>query len=49
MKGPMDWLECSLVESSPLQLGSAPVLRGTRVPVSTIIGILGNFESVSPH
>jgi uncharacterized protein (DUF433 family) len=41
----MDWLECSLVESNPLKLGGAPILRGTRVPVSAIIG---NFESGSP-
>jgi len=41
----MNWLECSLVESNPLKPGGTPILRGTRVPVSAIIG---NFESGSP-
>jgi len=41
----MDWLACSLIESNPLKLGGAPILRGTRVRVSAIVG---NFEGGSP-
>ncbi|MBV9034383.1 MAG: DUF433 domain-containing protein [Acidobacteriaceae bacterium] len=36
-----DWSQCPLVEVDPEIQSGAPVLRGTRLPVSAIIG---NFE-----
>ncbi len=40
------WTECPLVEVKPDVQGGAPVLRGTRLPVSAIVD---NFEyGVSP-
>jgi uncharacterized protein (DUF433 family) len=37
----IDWLGCPLVETKPSVQSGAPVLRGTRMPVSAIID---NFE-----
>jgi uncharacterized protein (DUF433 family) len=37
----IDWSQCSLVESKASVLGGAPVLRGTRMPVSAIVD---NFD-----
>jgi uncharacterized protein (DUF433 family) len=37
----IDWSECPLVEIKPGVLSGAPVLRGTRMPVNTIID---NYE-----
>jgi uncharacterized protein (DUF433 family) len=33
----VDWSECSLVEVKPGVQSGAPVLRGTRMPVSAIV------------
>jgi uncharacterized protein (DUF433 family) len=33
----IDWSQCPLVETKPRVLGGAPVLRGTRMPVSAIV------------
>jgi uncharacterized protein (DUF433 family) len=33
----IDWSQCPLVEAKPRVLGGAPVLRGTRMPVSAIV------------
>lgn len=33
----VDWSQCPLVEAKPKVLGGAPVLRGTRMPVSAIV------------
>ncbi len=38
----IDWLQCPLVEINPRVQSGAPVLRGTRMPVSAIID---NFDS----
>jgi uncharacterized protein (DUF433 family) len=37
----VDWSECSLVEVKPEVQSGAPVLRGTRMPVSAIVD---NFD-----
>jgi uncharacterized protein (DUF433 family) len=37
----IDWSECPLIESKPGVLSGAPVLRGTRMPVSAIVD---NFD-----
>ncbi len=37
----VDWSQCPLVEVKPKVLSGAPVLRGTRMPVSAIVD---NFE-----
>jgi uncharacterized protein (DUF433 family) len=37
----IDWSECSLVEIKPEVQSGAPVLRGTRMPVSAIVD---NFD-----
>ena len=37
----LDWSQCPLIEIDPQIQSGAPVLRGTRLPVSAIIG---NFE-----
>jgi uncharacterized protein (DUF433 family) len=37
----IDWSECSMVEVNPKVQSGAPVLRGTRLPVSAIID---NFD-----
>ena len=37
----IDWSECPLVEAKPGVQSGAPVLRGTRMPVSAIID---NFD-----
>jgi len=37
----VDWSECALVEVNPRIQSGAPVLRGTRMPVSAIVD---NFE-----
>jgi uncharacterized protein (DUF433 family) len=37
----IDWSECPLVEIKPGVQSGAPVLRGTRMPVSAIVD---NFE-----
>lgn len=37
----VDWSECSFVEVKPGVHSGAPVLRGTRMPVSAIVD---NFE-----
>jgi uncharacterized protein (DUF433 family) len=37
----IDWSECPLVEINPGVQSGAPVLRGTRMPVSAIVD---NFE-----
>jgi len=37
----IDWALCPLVEVNPRVLSGAPVLRGTRMPVSAIID---NFD-----
>jgi uncharacterized protein (DUF433 family) len=37
----VDWSECPLVEVKPKVLSGAPVLRGTRMPVSAIVD---NYE-----
>ena len=36
-KEKIDWSECSLVEVKPGVQSGAPVLRGTRMPVSAIV------------
>jgi uncharacterized protein (DUF433 family) len=42
----IDWSDCALVEVKPGVQSGAPVLRGTRMPVSAIVD---NFEyGVSP-
>jgi uncharacterized protein (DUF433 family) len=33
----VDWTQCPLVESIPGEVSGAPVLRGTRMPVQTIV------------
>jgi uncharacterized protein (DUF433 family) len=33
----VDWSQCPLVEVKPKVLSGAPVLRGTRMPVSAIV------------
>jgi uncharacterized protein (DUF433 family) len=38
----VDWNECPLVESIPGKVSGAPVLRGTRMPVQTIVD---NFDA----
>jgi uncharacterized protein (DUF433 family) len=40
-KEKIDWSECPLVEAKPGVQSGAPVLRGTRTPVSAIVD---NFE-----
>lgn len=37
----IDWSRCPLVEVKPRVQGGAPVLRGTRMPVSAIVD---NFD-----
>jgi uncharacterized protein (DUF433 family) len=37
----IDWTKCPLVEVKPRVLSGAPVLRGTRMPVSAIVD---NFD-----
>ena len=37
----VDWSQCPLVEVKPKVLSGAPVLRGTRMPVSAIVD---NFD-----
>jgi len=37
----IDWSECPLVEIKPAVQSGAPVLRGTRLPVSAIVD---NFD-----
>lgn len=37
----IDWSRCSFVETNPQIRGGAPVLRGTRMPVSAIVD---NFD-----
>jgi len=37
----IDWSQCPLVESKASVLSGAPVLRGTRMPVSAIVN---NFD-----
>jgi uncharacterized protein (DUF433 family) len=37
----IDWSQCSLIEIKPNVQSGAPVLRGTRMPVSAIVD---NFE-----
>jgi uncharacterized protein (DUF433 family) len=37
----IDWSECPLVEIKPTVQSGAPVLRGTRLPVSAIVD---NFD-----
>ena len=37
----IDWSQCSLVEVNPNVHSGAPVLRGTRMPVSAIVD---NFD-----
>lgn len=39
--GDIDWSDCHLVEVKPRVHSGAPVLRGTRLPVSAIVG---NFD-----
>jgi uncharacterized protein (DUF433 family) len=39
--GNIDWSECPLVETKPGVHSDAPVLRGTRMPVSAVID---NFD-----
>jgi uncharacterized protein (DUF433 family) len=38
----IDWSQCPLVEINPRVQSGAPVLRGTRMPVSAIVD---NFDS----
>jgi uncharacterized protein (DUF433 family) len=40
-KKKIDWSECPLVEVKPAVQGGAPVLSGTRMPVSAIVD---NFD-----
>ena len=40
-KEKIDWSECPLVEVKPRVQSGAPVLRGTRMPVNTIVD---NFD-----
>jgi uncharacterized protein (DUF433 family) len=40
-KETIDWSECALVEIRPQVQSGAPVLRGTRLPVSAIVD---NFD-----
>jgi uncharacterized protein (DUF433 family) len=37
----IDWSECPLIEVKPAVQSGAPVLRGTRLPVTTIVD---NFD-----
>ena len=39
---PLDWSQCSVVESIPGKVSGAWVFRGTRVPVSAIFENLKN-------
>lgn len=41
---PIDWSQCSAVESVPGKVGGAWVFRGTRLPVATVIE---NLEDMS--
>ncbi len=45
-KGEIDWRHCPLVEVKPEVQSGAPVLRGTRMPVSAIIDNLQYGVSV---
>jgi uncharacterized protein (DUF433 family) len=36
MATPLDWTQCSAVESDPQKLSGAWVFRGTRIPVSAL-------------
>ena len=40
-KGSIDWSTCLLVETNPRVQSGAPVLRGTRLPVSAVVD---NFD-----
>jgi len=40
-EGETDWSECPLVDVNPRTHSGAPVLRGTRMPVSAIVD---NFD-----
>ena len=46
----MDWSDCPLVEIIPGKVGSAPVLKNTRLPVEAITGNYDAFldEGLSP-
>jgi len=33
----MDWSGCVVIESNPLKLSGAPIVRGTRVPAEAIV------------
>jgi uncharacterized protein (DUF433 family) len=39
--GEIDWSDCPLVETNPRVQSGAPVLRGTRLPVSAV---MDNYE-----
>ncbi len=41
---PIDWSQCSAVESVPGKVGGAWVFRGTRLPVATVIENLGDLS-----
>ncbi len=43
----IDWSECPLVEANPAVHSGAPVLRGTRMPVSAIVDNFGYGVSVA--
>jgi uncharacterized protein (DUF433 family) len=43
----IDWSECPLVEIKPDVQSGAPVLRGTRLPVSAIVDNFGYGVSVA--
>jgi uncharacterized protein (DUF433 family) len=41
MRDTIDWSRCPMVEANPRVQNGAPVLRGTRMPVSAIVD---NFD-----
>ena len=47
MQENIDWSECQLVEINPKVHSGAPVLRGTRLPVSAIVDNLDYGVSVA--
>jgi uncharacterized protein (DUF433 family) len=42
----LDWSQCPAVESAPGKVSGAWVLRGTRMPVATIVENLGAGASI---
>jgi uncharacterized protein (DUF433 family) len=43
---PMDWSGCELVEVIPGKVSGVPLIRGTRVPVDTVVASKDGGETV---